>query len=173
MRTKTINVYKFSELSEQAKERAKQNYASHVGYSWSQEAMDSLVALANHFDGKLSNWQIDWFNSSYSSAKFEMPELSEKEIRAKLKELGSYNKRTGKGHGDCVLTGYCADENAIDGFRLAFRKGERDMNELMQAAFDSWLKAAQADCEDFYSDEQFADHCEANNYEFYENGKIA
>lgn len=83
--------------------------------------------------------------------------------------LGTYNKRTGKGHGECKLTGFCADECAIDGFRIAWRKGERDLTKLMEAAYDTWIKAAHADCEDQFSDEQFSENCEANGYEFYED----
>ena len=173
MRTKTVNVYKFSELSDKAKERAKSNYATGEGYVWAGEAMDSLKALAKHFDGQLKDYEIDWFNSSYSSASFDMPEMTEREIRAKLKELGSYNRKTGKGKGDCKLTGYCLDEDAIDGFRLAFRGGVRDLSALMESAFRSWLKAAQDDCEGYYSDEQFGEHCDVNGYEFDASGDMA
>src|ERR1035441_3759132 len=36
----------------------------------------------------------------------------------------------------------------------------------------TWLEAAQADCRGQYEDEQFSEHCEANSYEFYEDGSI-
>lgn len=175
MRTKTVNIYKFSELSEKAKQRVKDEFAANDGYVLSDEAMASINALAEAFGGKMCDYQIDWFGGSYSSAKFKMPcDWSKADIRKKLMELGTYNKRTLKGHGECKLTGYCMDENAIDGFRIAFvRKKVTDLEELMDAAFDSWLKAAQADCEDYYSDEQFSEMCNANEYEFYEDGRIA
>lgn len=170
MRTKTVGVYKFSELSEVAKDRAKQNYASLFGYSWADEAIQSLKALAVHFCGKLKDYEVDWFDSSYSNATFDMPKMEANEIELLLASLGSHDAKTLRGNGDCVLTGYCADESAIDGFRMAWHKGERDLNALMQAAFDSWLKDCQADCKSFYEDEQFSEHCEANGYEFDENG---
>lgn len=173
MRTQEIKVYKFDELNEKARDRAKQWYAEGCGYVGADDALESIKALAAHFDGEMKDWSIDYFNSSYSSASFEMPEMSEKEIRSRLKELGSYNRKTGRGNGDCKLTGYTADEDAIDGFRAAFRAGERDLTQLMDAAFDSWLKAAQADCEWQYEDEQFSENCEANGYEFYEDGSRA
>lgn len=173
MRLKHVEVFRFSELSETAKDRAKTDHAASLGFCWAGEYMDSINALAAHFDGRMHHWEIDWFNSSYSSASFRMPEMDAKEIKRRLDLLGSYNKRTGKGHGDCKLTGFCADECAIDGFRIAWRQGERDLEKLMQAAFDSWLKAAQADCEDQFSDEQFSENCDANNYEFYANGELA
>ena len=172
MRHAQVKVYKFSELSADAKERAKSDHAAALGYAWDDEAIDSLKALAVHFGGKVSDYEIDFWQTRPSHASFDMPELDEADIRAKLAELGSYDQKTLKGHGDCKLTGYCADEDAIDGFRAAFRKGESDLTALMDEAFDSWLKAAQADCEYQYSDEAFAEHCEANNYEFDESGEM-
>lgn len=176
MRTITIEkqLYRFAELSESAKQRAKDQYAECEGYVWASEAVDSIKALAAHFGGRMSRWEVDFFNCSHSSARFDMPELSKREIAALLKELGTYNRRTLKGHGDCKLTGYCGDEDAIDGLRIAFKRGKIvDMNELMQAAFDSWMKAAQADCEWQYSDEAFGETCEANEWEFDVRGNLA
>lgn len=171
MRTMEIKVYQFNELSEKAKDTAKQNYKNIFGYAWSQEAIDSLDALAKRFGAKLKDYAIDWFNGSYSSAEFDAPEMEREEIAAILKTLGSYDPITLQGHGDCKLTGFCMDESAIDGFRRAFFAGESDLAALLQCAFDSWLKDGQADAEGQYEDEQFAEHCEANGYEFDERGE--
>ena len=174
MRTIETKIYRFDELSDEAKQRAKDDYAADCGYCWADDEMASIKALAEHFGGKMSNWEIDWFNCSHSSARFDMPELSKREIAELLKELGTYSRRTMRGNGECKLTGYCGDENAIDGFRIAFKRGKVvDLVELMQAAFDTWLKGAQSDCECQYSDEAFGEHCEANGYEFDEDGKFA
>lgn len=173
MKTRTIKVYDYSELSDSAKENARQQQAAAIGYSWASEAMESIQGLARHFGGQMDDWEIDWFNCSQSFAHFDMPEMDREEIAALLGELGTYNPETLKGNGDCKLTGYCLDEDAIDGFRAAFMAGESDLRKLMDAAFDTWLKAAQADCEGEYSDEQFAENCEANGYGFYENGELA
>lgn len=168
--TRSINVYSFSELSEKAKQHAKDHAARH-GYAFAEDALASLKALAEHFGGSLSNWDVDFFNNSHSFAHFGMPEMEPEEIANQLDALGTFNPETLKGHGDCVLTGYCADEDAIDGLRIAFlRDGERDLSKLMQAAFSSWLKAAQSDCEDQFSDETFSKHCDANEYQFCEDG---
>lgn len=165
MRYDSVPVYKFEELDDSAKERAKNAYAANIGYAWSSEAMASLTALTEKLGGRMTNWQIDWFEASYSSAEFDMPELDEADLQAIVDFLGP-------GKGDCVLTGYCADEDAIDGLRAAYLKGERDPQKLMQAAFRTWLKAAQSDCAAQYTDEAFGEHCEANGYEFYGNGSF-
>lgn len=172
MREVAIKVYTFDELSPAAKQRAKDRYASGNGYICAGDAMNSLRALANHFGGKLANYEIDWFDGSYSSTKFDMPELEPEEITERLGDLGDFNPETLKGHGDCKLTGYCADEDAIDGVRIAWNEGERDLDRLMQAAFTTWLMAAKADCAAFYENDEFSQHCEANGYEFLEDGSF-
>lgn len=174
METRTYQAYTWAELSPSAKDRARQAAQEDMGYPWAEDALASLKALAQHFGGEMADYSIDWFNSSYSSADFSMPEeWTEKDIRAALKTLGGYNRKTLKGNGECVLTGVCCDEDAIDGFRRAFLKdGERDLTRLMQAAFRSWLKAAQEDCAGIYSDEGMADTSEANGYRYTEAGEI-
>ena len=170
MKTVEVKVYEFKELSEKAKEKAKQDHAAAWGYAWQDEAIASLKAMAEAFGAKLRDYEIDFFNSSYSCAKFDAPNLSRREINKILTKLGSYDPKTLKGNGDCKLTGFCMDEDALDGFRRAFEGGESDLNTLLQAGFASWLKAVHADCECQYEDEQFAEHCEANGYEFNEDG---
>ncbi len=194
MRTIEKTIYKFSELSESAKEKAIADAQNANGYAWSHEAKSSIKKLAEHFGGKVLDWQIDYFDCSPSSMEFRMPDLQDdflnyesdgtpehdaqwkewakKVIENKLAALGSFNPETLKGKGDCVLTGYCADEDAIDGFRIAFNEGELNLEKLMQAAFESWLEACQADCADYYSEAQFSEHCDSNEYEFYENGEL-
>lgn len=167
-----VQTFKFSELSDEAKEKVVSNLMEH-GYSWDSEAIESLEALAEHFNGKLENYSIDFFNSSPSSAKFSMPEMDCETIQKKLNELGTFNPDTLKGYGDCKLTGVCFDENAIDGFRKEFMtKNETNLNKLMQAAFQEWLKICQEDCEYQFSNEAIQETCEANEYEFLKDGRM-
>lgn len=173
MKTLTINVYEFSELDDKAKKRAIYDAQASFGFTFDGEYMASIEKLVEHFDGKMSDWSIDWFNCSASYATFDMPEMTSKEIKSRLAMLGSYNKKTLCGNGECKLTGYCGDENAIDGFRKAFLGGENDLTKLMQAAFNTWLKAAQEDCAGQYSDEIFSENSDANNYHYKQNGELA
>lgn len=173
MRTIETKIYKFSELDNTAKQRAKDKYAEHNGYSWAADSLASLKALAEHFSGKLKDYEVDFFACSHSSADFSMPEMEKDEIASRLSELGAFDPVTLRGRGACKLTGYCADEDAIDGFRKAFHDGETDLEKLMDSAFDSWLKAAQSDCEAQYEDDNFSEHCDANEYEFHEDGSMA
>jgi hypothetical protein len=171
-----FDVYRFDELTPQAKDRAREwHQRAGDAYVWAHEALDSLKAFAQHFGARLTNWQIDWANSSPSRAEFTTPydDPTPEELAEQLDALGTYNPETLRGLGECKLTGYCTDENAIDGFRIAFmRDGERDLSKLLQAGFRTWLAACHADYADFYSDETFAEHCHNNDYEFKVNGEF-
>lgn len=173
MRTITRTVYSFNELTDAAKERALSDYnTSGQEYAFAGEALESIKALASHFDGDVRRYAIDWTGTFPSQMAFTMPEMNRREIHQRLRALGSYNKETLRGLGDCKLTGYCADEDAIDGFRMAFMAGESDLEALMNAAFDTWLKAAQSDAQHQFSMEGYAEHCAGNDYEFYKNGDL-
>lgn len=186
METKTVNIYTFAELSDEAKQAAIYQDQSHSGWFRADEYMASLKALAEHFGSSVVDYELDWGNAcGPSSMEFnaraqEDSGLSKTawaaHLRAKLRELGTYNRRTLKGHGDCKLTGCSTDENAIDGLRWAFyRDGERDLNVLLQAAFDSWIKAAWADWKYDYDPSEkggYAETAEANDWRYTEEGRI-
>ena len=171
MKTIETTVYEFDELDDRAKEKARDWFREGFEFPWADECLQSLKALAEHFNGKVKDYSIDWFNSSYSSARFDMPEMEAGKIESRMADLGTFNPKTLKGHGDCKLTGYCADESAIDGFRKAWYDGERDLEKLMNAAFSSWLKDAQTDAQSLMEDESVDDSITANGYLFTKEGK--
>jgi len=169
----SVNLYRFKELTTKAKEHAKDDFRENHGYVWADEAKDSLRGLAEYFGGKLLDWSIDYFNGSRSYAKFGTDELDPDDLESRLDALGTYDPVTFKGHGQCLLTGYCHDESVIDGFRKAFYADDVvDLDKLLQAGFKTWLEAVQADCADQFSDETFGEHCEANDYDFTADGEL-
>lgn len=182
MRTIKINLYSFNELSEEAKQKAVKNNAATHEYFWAYDAIKSLRAFINHFEAKLKNYSIDFYSASYSyielnsvynASDFESEEEYLNFIDEKLFELGSYNKETYKGNGECKLTGVCFDECLIDGFRISYLKeGERDLKQLLNNGFNEWLAACKKDYEYQISSEGFSDYCESNELEFLETGEI-
>jgi hypothetical protein len=158
-KTIKVEVYRWSELSEHIREKVKKGHIAIMGYAYAHEAMASITAVANRFYGAVTDYNVDFFGCGPSSMTFNMPNSTAEEIDAILNDLG-----------DCNLTGYCADEAAINGFKTARKGGEADLDALMHAAFETWLKQAQADCHDQYSDDRFSEHCDANDYWFFENG---
>jgi hypothetical protein len=174
MKTRNINVYTFAELSPEVKGQVRDHYEIILGGScWDvgYEYISSLKALAQFFDGQIRNYNLDWSGSSHSYVEFDMPEMEEKEILRRIKELGSYNKHTLKGKGDCKLTGVCYDEDAIDGFRRAFIKnGEQNLESLMQEAYKTWMDAAKSEYASYFSDEGFSEYFEGRGFEFMADG---
>lgn len=193
-------VYRFTELSDVAKDRVRDRYADWAGDDLvsNGEGLDTLKKLAKHFGGSIDRYSgIDWTGNSHSTVRFDMPEdyqfvdtseaededgnideevletLCRQEIQRRLDELGSYDPKTLMGHGECKLTGMCYDESAIDGFRKAFVGGESDLGTLMHEAFDSLLAASVKDYEHSVSYEGIAEDCGANDRWFDEDGTEA
>lgn len=175
MRTIEKTLYQFSELSEKAQERAVEQNSYNQEYFWNNDALKSLEKFAEHFGATLKRYEIDWQEPGRSFAKFETPDEphTAKELRALIKSMGTYDKETLRGLGDCKFTGFCMDEDAADGARIAYHNGERDLGELLQAGFQSWHKAATADYEHQLSKEGFEETCESNEWEFNEDGTRA
>lgn len=178
--TKTETQYRFHELSPEAKIAVRYT-AAFSEYHHDSDAMRSLEAFAEHFGSRLANWSIDWSNSSYSSAEFSAAELTVAELSERFSRLGEFNPETLQGVGECKLTGYCYDEDCIDGARAWFMSQPEpadaseplDLAPMFEAGFRRWLAAVHEDYEYQQSDEALAETCEANDYWFTEGGKLA
>lgn len=184
MRTIRIKLYKFSELGKEAKEKALENWRYNNEYFWADDAIKSLEKFAEHFDSKLKDYSIDWNNAHGCSVKFETPYSSDEIyevgdffgknwLRDRIKAMGTYNKKTLRGDGECVFTGVCFDEDAADGARKAYYEGSRDLENILMAGYETWIKSCVSDYEYQQTEEFYADHADANNYEFTKDGKLA
>lgn len=190
-------VYRFSELSDEAKDNVRDRLQSH-GWDRDDEFGSTLRALVKHFGGRLADYDIDWTGGTYSTVEFDMPEdegfipeywtaedddgnldeerlleMKREEIKRLLDQLGEYNPETLRLAGECKLTGVYCDDDAIDAVRKAFVEGESDLDELMQAGFDALLTTAKKQFEFDYSDEGLTEDCEANDWWFDEDGNFA
>tara|TARA_R110000868_G_scaffold297060_1_gene557392 strand:+ start:283 stop:816 length:534 start_codon:yes stop_codon:yes gene_type:complete len=174
MKTIKINLYNFNELSEKVQKEVIENQRLLMTeYTWDNDALKSLQKFAEHFNSELKDWSIDFFNYGPSHVKFmEVEEMEETELKDLILKMGSYNKDTLKGLGDCKFTGVCFDESVCDGARKAFFEGERDINEILQAGFNTWLEDVQSDTEYLQSDKAIIETIEANEYTFEENGRM-
>jgi len=168
----TVNIYRFCELNARAKDRARDAFVETFGFKRSAEYMASLFALVKRFGASIDHYSVDWFEDAESFIRLNCPEMDREDIDEILATLGTYNPETLEGLGDCVLTGVSYDESAIDGFRKAFHAGETDLERLLKAAFDSWVKAGRIDCEYDYSDEGFSETADANEYRYFANGDL-
>ena len=154
--------YRWNELSQSAKENALIEYFSE--YNWAEDALASLRGFAEHFGSRLDRWSIDWGDNSYSDCAFASVDCEPEELETLVKEL-----RT---DGGCQFTGYCIDDDCNDGAVKAYADGERDVMNILEAGFETWLKAAHADYEYQTSEEAIAENCESNDYWFDAKGNL-
>lgn len=117
MRTETISIYQFAELSEEAKETAREwwrNATLKNGFAWQEEWIESIKRGLKSFGADLYNYDIDCLNASQSLVAIKnyndnTEELKDLRLRTWLlnnyyhnfferKPYGSYtkNEKTGK-----------------------------------------------------------------------------
>jgi len=174
MRTIEQKIYTFQELSQEAKQYAHEKWNANNEYFWGNDAIKSLEKFLEHFNCSLSNYSIDWLGICGNTYKITIPEymeeIPEEDLKNYILTMGEFDKETLKGLGDCKFTGYCTDEDAADGARKVYFNGERDLKTILEAGFNSWYKAVSEDAKYQFSMKGFAEDCDANNYEFYEDG---
>lgn len=187
MRTETITVYNYNELSGEAKQVALnwwQGCNASTGYAWEGENRDTLEAFLDLFSCKLNRY-------GQVSTNVDHEELKGVRLMAKLWTYygpslyeGKYyhNKPVGaKGYksrrsncqleASCVLTGYCMDDDILKPVYEAMNKPYRGtFIELMQDCINEYEEAVRRDREYQDSEEYFSEMCEANGYEFTEDG---
>jgi hypothetical protein len=146
MRQKTINIYTITDHPNPAAcfDWIRNNWHD-LGQHCVDEMIDSLKALSAAVNGKLD------YSLSIVPDRGECVTIKDFD-QEKLERL--YNKRT-----ECPLTGMCYDFDVIEGLY----KGELE---------SAVLKTLHAEGEYIYSDEGLRETCEANGYEFIENGKF-
>ena len=184
MQTKTISIYNFDELDEDAKERAR-DWARGIDdlYGWHDDNVQSLIEFAK-FVGGNKDYSISLVG--YSSAKVKIDEYDwyddydhEEEGYYRHEMKGDYllywlkdNIKTIEG--SCPFTGYCMDEDLLDPMRkfLANPNPDTTFQELVDECVDAWVKQYVADWESTYEDEQIDDFLSANEYDFLEDGSI-
>lgn len=168
MRTKTITLYSYDELTPEAQEKACEAYRSNgMDYHWSSEWRDSLRGFLGAFPVNLKNWSVStcgqtWFK--YAMMNDDEADLTGQALADILPVLGE----------ECPFTGYCGDESFLAPYRAFMLKpDERSYSELMSDCLDSGFNDWQADMEHQESDEYIVDFLQANEYEFLEDGTIA
>ena len=149
-------VLKFEELSDKAKERATNTLMD--GYFWGEDSLASLEAFASQFGVKVMNYSYAPFGNADIETNAENSHFRGLTLK-KAKELPEYP------------TGYCLDHSLREVFIKEFER-TGDALQAFNEAMDAGIKEARDDGEAQYSEENMQDHCEANNYEFTENGEI-
>lgn len=203
MREKIIKLYKFDELSDEAKERARNWYREGNEFGWFGECHDSIKAFEKALPIKIRDYELGGYRPSsvsFSVTDDNVVELKGLRLRTWLinhfwndLEEGKYyigaNGRTvsldakhrrsnATKEVSCPFTGVCYDENLLDPirdfiFKFTPRQAETTLKELLEDCFSSLQKAIEDEIEYQNEDEQVDESIRANEYEFYENGERA
>ena len=156
MRVLTVEAFRFQDLEDEAKERAREWYRDGLDYPWFSESIDSIRAFAKHFGVSLMDWEIgggrNYIKTDATNANF-------RGVR-----LDSINR-------DHMPTGYCLDADLWEAFYDEFKK-TGDAKHAFEQALEAALCAVQRDIEYQYSNEAVDESLRFNEYEFNSNGSI-
>lgn len=157
MRTATIELYKFDELSDDAKDIARNWYLQDIEYPWFHESIGSIKAFCDHFNVKIKDYSIGAFSPSYLTT-----DATNANFRCvKLKSINRDN----------MPTGYCLDCTLWQTFYDQFKRTGDALsafNDAIDAAVDSIIK----DAEYQYTNESVDEMLIINDYEFTIDGNI-
>ena len=192
--TKTYNIFLLGELPTAARETAYSEWLSTFEYSWSSDNRNTLDAFERIFNIKVTNWSYDAceysyrFTSQYSAEEEELSGIRLLKylvnnywhtlFKPRTYYLKGNFKKQRKSRvltdSSCVLTGYCADEDILKPIYHFLNSPDTDttLYDLMDKCLDSFFKSCRDDMKYQCSEECFEESCEANRYEFLENGKM-
>ena len=201
MRQLTINIYKFSELSEKAQRRAWENGPDFSG-DYFDEYRHTLKEFENIFDISVYRWNVNEYDYNFAYvtagaatgapdgdplrlARYIWNNYAEYITRGKYygkliyrenqppRHVKRYSKATFE-MDNCPLTGTCFDMDILQPVLdcLHYKRFFDSYEDLIDACLNSFFQACQADIEYHSSFEFFAEMYEINEYEFLETGEM-
>lgn len=176
MRTIETKLYKYTELSEEAQERARNDRrsASWYGDAWEGEWRDTLKHAADAFSVEAGDWSVGLYQPSYASLRVRDEAVAELEgVRAWKYLRANYADAIGE-RGSCPFTGYCGDEDLLDPLRNFLERPNttNTVQDILDECAHAWATAWRADMEYQHSDEYVAEDLTDNDYEFTEDGEL-
>lgn len=156
----TIIVYRFSELSDSAKNRAIDHMRSHTPdlYDW-------------HYDDAKS---LDAFLALFNVSRRDVIDRQGEMSYAKIEKLGNapfHGRRLKDFDRESMPTGYFRDCDLMYTFFDTFKSTGNARKAFSDAIF-AYSRAVQADEEYAYSDEAIAEMLAENEYTFTDTGKM-
>ena len=157
MRTATVELYQFNELSDEAKERAREWWRENLDYPWWSDAEASIRAFCDHFGVRVKDYSIGAYSPSHLDTDAENGHFRGIKLKAINREA--------------MPTGYCLDCALWQTFYDEFKRTGSALYAFNEA-IDAAVKEVREDMEYQYSDESVDEMLTINEYEFTENGKI-
>lgn len=159
MRTETIKIFEFSELSENAKETAIENVRPSIEFTWMDEYHCSLKAFCDALGISVPFWESDaWMRFRY------IPHRSHWQERIRGRSLSDFDR-------DAMPTGYFADAVLFNTFVTQWEK-HSDPVLAIEQAFNAFFHTLEEDYTHCFSDDGVVEFIEANDIAFTEEGKV-
>ena len=186
MQTVEIQIFKFNELSETAKEKAREWYRRGMEFHFADEYLQTIIEGCEAFSYSFDRYSIDFDSPSRSEWRAENSgdesELSGNRLRTYLvnnfwrrfaqpKKYGKRVSRITMEKTDCPFTGMYADEVFMDVFRAFLAKPtSQTFSELIEEAIEAVIHAGAKEWEFQQSNEAVDEEIELNEYDFEEDG---
>lgn len=154
--TKEYTVYTFDELTEGAKERAREWFRNTcIDGCWNDEYRASIQAFVDHFGADLVDWNIGPFAPLYFTVRADNACFRGRKLR-------DFDP-------DYMPTGFCADCDLWGTFHKEFKRtgnAKQAFKEAVYEGFKAWRNAWESPYEDKQVDESIL----VNEYTFDING---
>lgn len=198
MRTIERQIFRYDELSEQAKEVAIESMKGKISRtiieSDSYDYRNALEMIERIFRVNIYDWSVDEYNSYFRFDFVGIDEDIENEPRLLLRYLNTnvlpcidnkkrYYSKTARvsrksrilcnnSYNYCLTGCWCdgAIDNALNNINQSVKK-HLNAREFVESILEGFFEQWQNDYEYSNSDECITEEIEANDYEFYENGK--
>ena len=198
MRTIKYQIYRYDELSEQAKQVAIESTRDSIAdmriETESAEYRNTLKKIEQIFRVNIYDWHVDEYNTYFRFNFVGIDEDMENEPRLLLRYLNTnvlpcidnqkrYYSKTARvsrksrilcnnGYEYCLTGCWCDDaiDNALNNINQSV-KYKFNAREFVENLLEGFFKQWQNDYENAISDECIAEEIEANDYEFFENGR--
>lgn len=198
MRTIEYQIYRYDELSAQAKQVATESMRERISdiriEADSADYRNTLEMIEQVFRINVYDWNVDEYNSYFRFEFVGIDEDIENEPRLLLRYLNTnvlpcidnkkrfYSKTarvsrkskilSKKNYSYCLTGCWCDDavDNALNNINQSV-KNRLNAREFVESILEGFFKQWQNDYEYALSDECIAEDIEGNDYEFYENGK--
>ena len=198
MRTIEHQIYRYNELSEQARQVATESMRDSIAdmriESESDEYRNTLEMIEQIFRVNVYDWHVNEYNSYFRFDFVGIDEDVENEPRLLLRYLNTnvlpcidnkkrYYSKTArvsrrsrilcnKSYDYCLTGCWCDDavDNALNNINKSV-KNKFNAREFVRSMLEGFFEQWRNDYEHAYSDECIAEEIEVNDYEFYENGK--
>ena len=176
MKVIETKVYEFKELSDEAKEKAKEWYRSVLEYPWFDEANDTMNKFAELVNVKIVDYSYGGLDRR-GVIKFRLQNKTCSYLKGvRLWKYLINNMRLDEVKFEtCPFTGMSFDWDIsypLNAFLKRPNKSET-MYSLVDECFNSFIIAVEADVAGQYTDDAVLEAIEANEYTFTEDGQRA